>query len=154
MNEPSGWTAIGISIVATIVAVLAVIASHRTSTRGNDLQARMLSLENARERDRRATGQQAKVVAFMAGTGSHERMFFRNEGADTARGINIHLDGKPLAEYQYVIPPDRPIGILGPRAEASVLFSNEMGGPDGVRVLVTWEDASGTPGRWETDLSL
>lgn len=40
-----------------------------------------------------------------------------------------------------------------PRAEAAILVANEMGGPDGIHVMVTWEDATGIPGRWESDLS-
>ncbi len=87
MSEPSAWTAVGISIVAVVASVFAIIASSRASSRSNDLQERLLRLENTRERDRRIAAQRANVVAFMTGLVSNQRLFFRNEGEGTARGI-------------------------------------------------------------------
>jgi hypothetical protein len=154
MSEPSGWTAVGISVVAVMASVFAIIASNRASSRSNDLQERLFRLENARERDRRMTAQRANVVAFVSGSVSNQRLFFRNEGEGTARRIKVSVDGQSLEAYRFVIASDRPITTLGPKAEASVLVANELGGPDGVHVKVTWEDATEIEGRWESDLSL
>ncbi len=153
MSEPSAWTAIGISIVAVVASVFAIIASSRASARSNDLQERLLRLENTRERDRLTAIKRANVVAFMTGSAGNQRLFFRNEGEGTARGIEIRVDEETLEDYPYIIAPDRPITTLGPKAEASVIATNEFGGPDGIHVSITWVDASELPGRWESDLS-
>jgi hypothetical protein len=89
----------------------------------------------------------------MTGLVSNQRLFFRNEGEGTARGIEVLVDGQTLADHHYIIAPDRPITTLGPKAEASVLVANEFGAPDGIHVTVTWDDASEIAGRWESDLS-
>lgn len=153
MSEPSAWTAVGISIVAVVASVFAIIASSRASARSNDLQERLLRLENTRERDRRTAVKRANVVAFMTGSVNNQRLFFRNEGEGTARGIEVRVDGQTLEDYAYIIAPDRPITTLGPKAEASVIVANQFGAPDGIHVTVTWEDASELAGRWESDLS-
>lgn len=153
MSEPSAWTAVGISIVAVVASVFAIIASSRASARGNDLQERLLRLENTRERDRLTAVKRANVVAFMTGSARNRRLCFRNEGEGTARGIEVRVDGQTLEDYAYIIAPGRPITTLGPKAEASVIVANDLGSPDGVNVTVTWQDASDLAGRWESDLT-
>jgi hypothetical protein len=153
MSEPSAWIAVGISIVAVVTSLFAIIVSSRASGRSNDLQERLLRLEHVRERDRRIAGKRASIVAFMAGTASNQRLFFRNEGEGVARGIEIRVDGQTVEDYSYIIAPDRPIATLGSKAEASIIVANQFGAPDGIHVTVTWEDDSEVAGRWESDLS-
>ena len=152
MNQ-LGWWSFAVSIGALAVAVWAVLTSRTTSAAATQVQARLLRLEGARERDRLATARRANIVAFVITADRNTRIYFRNEGEGTARAIQVLMDGRPLSEHDFAVNGDPPPETLSARGEAHCLLAPFMGGPVRARARVTWEDETG-PGEWESDLNL
>ena len=152
--EALPWLSIGISAVALVISAWSIIESRRAATKSNQTQAQMLRLETGRERDRRLSAKQAHVVAFVTGGSTDKRLFIRSQGHATARNVTVLLDGQSLEDHDLTLPPERPISVLGPDAEAAIVLAPHMGSQDGLHVTVTWDDESDERGQWESDLSL
>jgi hypothetical protein len=90
------------AVLSLMVSVGAAILAWSVSNRQNRLQARMLELEEARERDRLAEGSRAELTAAMVRSSHSGRLFITNDGPAGARNIRVTLDGKPIDRHPYI----------------------------------------------------
>jgi hypothetical protein len=146
--------AILISAAALVVSVLSVIASYRVGRAQARVQERLLALEGARERGRLRESRMARLTARVKRYGTDYRLLIANEGHGPARRIRTQIDGRPLSDNPLVLPTQDEITELGPGAEAEYILIVSMGSPDVAIVEITWEDDSGEPGTWRSQLSL
>lgn len=153
-GEPSGWLTLAVSLLAIAASTWAVISAQRSSRSHRQVKERSLSLESARERERRVSALQAALEVFIMADGSCSRLFIRNDGSGKAVGIACTIDGEPLKTSRLLAQGERPPTTLGANAEASVLLLTHESSPPMVSVSITWEDDSQITGRWDSDLTL
>lgn len=151
--------ALAVSIVSGIVTY--IIASRQSDNqkrqnefqeRQNELQERMLALESSRERQRIHQGKRAAVRAEVVRIGHDRRLRLSNEGAAVARNIKVDLDGKLMQEHAWMLRNDDVVSILGPTAEAMNIIVLTQQSPMKAHIRITWDDESGEPGEWESEL--
>jgi hypothetical protein len=143
-----------IGVVALGVSIWSVLRSQKTARRQNRLQERLLKVEQSRERDRVTESQSAKLRAWVDRAGRTERQIVINEGQSEARAVKTLLDGLPIVGHPLVPQGVEEVTHLGPGAHAEYLLAVSMGAPATVQIEVEWEDDTGEPGRWRSQLSL
>ena len=164
-----------IASVSVLIAGLALWRSWRAgraaskATRdANELQERMVALEEAREKDRlTAKGTAiltAKIIAEQIAqrrSGRIDRHLLRveNTGAATAREVTILLDGKPVMEHPAVSSPavqhvnTEEIRVVGPGSHFHYVLALHQNLCPPFEFEATWDDDSGQQGRYATTLT-
>jgi hypothetical protein len=64
------------------------------------------------------------------------------------------MDSQPLDEHRLFVGGQELITRLGPGADARYILAVAMGAPPLVTVQLTWEDDTGRPRTWESQLTL
>lgn len=152
MGDANGWT-----LIFAFWAVVATVYAGWEQRQNNKLQARIVELEEARERDRVASQRRANVTAAYVLDTVHgnRRHLLRiaNAGPGTADSIVGTSDGVRLDINQHVYRA-APLGRLGPGAwQDSVLVVTGNGPPPQFDVEVRWVDESG-PGLVRTQIAV
>jgi hypothetical protein len=142
-----------IAILALMVSIGAALLAWSVSHRQGRLQARMLELEEARERDRLAEGTRAAVTLRMDRERTTGRLCVLNNGPAAARNIRVTLDGKPIHQNALIHEGQEVIDVLGPEAHAEFVVVTWDGMPISFRGEVTWDNPGGNPGAWQSRLS-
>jgi hypothetical protein len=155
-----------LSGIAVLVSVVFGVVSYRTTRQQNAFQERLVNLEHAREQDRVRETRSADVRASIQRDSLHWResrlqgrqpqhwLSIRNEGSVTARKVRVLLDGRPALQHQLIPRGEDEINILGPGAESRYVLAVTLGGPRVLDVRIEWEDDSGEPRRWESQLKV
>jgi hypothetical protein len=139
--------------LALLVSIGAALLAWGVSNRQNKMQARLLELEEARERDRLAEGSRADVTARMVRSSQSGRLYVFNVGPTPARNIRVILDGKPISQHPYIHQGQELIGVLGPGAQKEFIVVTWDGMPTHFHCQVSWENLHGEPGAWESELT-
>lgn len=148
-----GTADIILTAITALIAVWAIVVSRQTASRQTQLQERLLALEGSRERDRRLASTTAKVSAHFEGPTSTRKLVIVNEGPSSARLISVTINGTPLMEHDRIPRGQQVVRNLGPGGRAAYLFSLTMGTPSVYTIAIEWEDDSGRPGSWSSELS-
>lgn len=148
------FAALLISAGSLIVALISAVASYRLTKAQNRLQERLLALEGTRERARIRESRRARLIGRVVRFDTNYRLVVSNEGSGIARRICTSLDGQPITQHPLVPAGQSQATELGPGAEAEYLLAVAMGRPNIVTVSLTWEDDSGEPGAWTSQLTL
>lgn len=134
-----------------LVAIWAILEAKGASRNQDSLTQRIVLIETHRERDRLAAKNRTAVDARF----EPDRLILRNAGAQTAYKVEVFLNGQPRSihiEGDHEKP--QILEILGVGAE----FPYHIVRRDGMRrdftVRVTWRDAEGVPGSWESALHI
>ncbi|CAN5411624.1 hypothetical protein BH09GEM1_BH09GEM1_46030 [soil metagenome] len=77
-----------------------------------------------------------------------------NDGVAQARALNLRIDGIDAQESPHLIGAKEQVRVLGPSATVKYYLLAVFGGPTGWDVSLEWEDDSGVPGRWHSQLTL
>lgn len=143
------------AVVAIGLSLAALLISRHLQGRANDLQARIVTIEEAREADRLADEQKALVVATTYLMGKNLASWgvsLVNNGRAEARDVQVVLDGKPIADWPNNNP--HPPTVLGPTGSFEYLLEPPaFNQPYPTVVEITWTDDSGT-GRWQTAVNV
>jgi len=148
-----------ISIIAVVISAIAIGVSTWTHNRSHKLQASIVALEEAREKDRLAEKQRATLIARIDHEpGSHgmkDLLVIENTGVGGAKNVEVMLDGTPMFEHPSMcLQKDSKFGEVGPTSAARfLLFTADQLRPPN-RITITWEDDSGEPGKYNTTLTL
>ena len=154
-----------VGILALLVSIVSAIATWRTNSRQNQHQERLVNLETAREQDRQRLARSAEVRASIGRGEQHfrERMVgrspqywlvIRNDGMTLARSVRVLLDGKPAIEHALIPGGEEEITTIGPGTEYRYILAVSHQSPRVVDVLIQWDDDSGEPRRWESQLKV
>lgn len=162
-----------ISLIALLVSVVSVVLAWKTSRsqhqlqlRDTDLQERLVGLETAREEERLKVSRSAQLTASIVRekenwTAVHVRaartdywLRIANEGRAAARNIRVLLDEKPALEHELTLRGEDEITNLGPGADARYHLAVTMGSPRVVQVSLSWDNESGDPGLWMSQLKI
>jgi hypothetical protein len=142
-----------ISLLAFVGSICATIISYRVGARQNQLQERLLSFEATRERDRLTASRSASLRSWIEG-GRDYKLIIINEGSSEARSIRTSIDGEPVLSHRLVPRGVAEITKLGPGATISYLLAVTMGTNPVISVSLSWQDDSGEPGQWSSQLNL
>ena len=149
------WPSIALGVAALAVSAWAVIESRRTSKSQRLLQERLFTLESARERDRVLHAKRAQLEAAIVHLGSDYRLVVQNSGEAEARAVKVLVDDKSLAESGAVLlSKDEEVTLFGPGVQVRYIMPIVMGSPMRYDVQLEWEDDSGQPGRWRSQLRI
>jgi len=143
-----------ISIIATVISAIAIVVSIWTHNRNHKLQARIVALEEAREKDRLAEKQKAYLTAQMTeNMDGRPVLRILNNGFAKARNIKVVLDNKPVLEHNSILNNQEEICQVGPQSSFQYLLfvCDQLYPPSEVKI--TWEDDSGEPGKYSTTLT-
>ncbi len=153
-----------ISIIAAVISAIAIGVSIWTHNRNHKLQARIVALEEAREKDRLAEKKKANLTAniekevLISRNGRKQTnqhfLYIENSGNSEARNIKVNLDGKPLLEHSTILKNTEEITQVGPNSDFRYLLVLSMQGRPPSSIEITWEDDSGEPGKYSTTLTL
>jgi hypothetical protein len=140
-------------VLSLVISVGAAILAWSVSNRQNRLQARMLELEEARERDRLAEGSRAQVSAMMRRSSGSGRLYIDNSGPAAARNIRVTLDDKPIDKHPYIHEGQELIAVLGPGAHSEFIVKTHDAMPTAFHCQIAWDNPNGDRGFWESELS-
>ncbi len=144
-----------ISIIAAVISAIAIGVSIWTHNRNHKLQARIVALEEAREKDRLAEKNKANLAAQIAQNRDGRPVLrILNNGFAEARNIKVVLDNKPVLEHDGIFKNQKEICQVGPQSSFQYLqfLCDQLDPPNEVKI--TWEDDSGEPGEYSTTLTL
>ena len=153
-----------ISIIAAVISAIAIVVSIWTHNRNHKLQARIVALEEAREKDRLAEKNKANLTAEITTKESPRSGSIRidrkcylkieNKGLSEARKIELVLDDKAVMEHPAILKTQSEIKQVGP--ESSFRYELAVTGSPNVpsHAEMTWEDDSAEPGEYSTTLTL
>lgn len=141
------------SFGAFAAAVFGVVVSRDANQRSHDTQKKLLDLEKARENDRIADRGRAEVRARFVPHGNGRRLQFYNEGQGIARNVRITVSGKPMAEDNRLADRSGGFETIGPGGTAMVIATSTLQAEPLFQLCITWDDESGRPGIWESDLN-
>lgn len=130
------WLSILIAGGALIVAVIALVKSASAQREANDLQSRIVRIEERRERDRLNHASCADLRSEVAGSS----LCLINKGKAEARNIRLSIEseGEPPALESSVVP------LLGPMSAPVDLPLVRKEGADREFILkITWDDDFG-----------
>lgn len=77
-----------------------------------------------------------------------------NEGSSQARAVSVMVNDVAVEESASLIGVDKALRILGPGAHVAYRLLVYMGSETNFHVRIEWEDDSGEPGQWSSDLAL
>lgn len=158
LADPAFWGIVSAvsAFLAVPIAVLALLSSHRTARR-------MVEIEEARDL---SADRQASKAALVT---DWEPLYYQsnpgpvpygycltvaNQGVGPARRIYVAIDGEDVTDKAKAPrDPDGKVSRLDPDALFKITIDrmNYFGYPK-YRVRVEWEDGSGEPGLYESDL--
>ena len=141
-------------VLTTALSVWAIFSSRRSARLDRQVQKLLASVAQSQERDRIAESRRAALTAYSEPSGSCTRLYLENDGAATARAIEVLVNGQPLQTDRLLARGETVPETIGSHATSSVLLMTLESSPLSVRLVVTWEDDSGERGLWETDLPL
>ena len=130
-----------VSVVALAVSIWAILTSRRANKRSQKAQARLLALEESRERDRVLHGRQARVRASMErGNGGWE-VIIVNDADAAARNLELIMDDKPLFEHpalgrKGLSPP----ALIGAQGSISYPLATTGSCKPPFRLKIRWEE--------------
>ena len=158
MSQVAAWVsaiAAVVSIGAAIWATLKGAKAHRDSL---SIQAKLVAIEQSREDDRLAEQRNATLRAELVGEhngrGSKSyRLRITNHGRAEARNVDVTMDGKPIMEHRAVPRNLSEIRQVGPGAYFQYVLALSFSCSPPFEIEITWQDDSGTPGRFRTTLS-
>ena len=143
-----------LSVAAILVSIATAIAAYRQGSHQGKIQGRLLALEQGRERDRRLEASSARIQAAVHHSGSNYRLHLVNTGSSEARMISTRVDGTPILNHDLVPQGMKEIRRLGSGASADYPLAVHMAVEPRIEVSIEWEDSSGNPGSWSSELSL
>lgn len=82
------------------------------------------------------------------------RLQITNTGRADALDVQVQIDGTPIEKHQLFRRASERISVIGPDASIEVLMMTFDGMPDSYLVELDWENASGGPGRWRSQVTL
>jgi len=149
-----------IALIAVVIAALALYNSWRTGKQSNDIQRRLVQIEQTRDHDRAIQSLKAALRPKLHSTQNINRrskdyqLVIENSGQGTARNVKAFLDGKPLLEHPALPGGMQEVSLIGSGSGISYPLFIAMGGPrPPFEFMVTWDDDSGEPGRYSTTLT-
>ena len=153
-----------ISMIAVVISAIAIGVSIWTHNRNHKLQARIVALEEAREKDRLAEKNKANLTAKITKeelrrSSTHRiswqyHLVVENKGLGQARSIDLRLDGMTVHEHHCVVKPVEEKGFLGPSSSFRYLLAFSSNAPHPSRVDITWRDDSDDEGVYRSPLTV
>jgi hypothetical protein len=144
-----------LGVAALTVSGWAVIESRRTASAQTRLQERLLTLESARERDRLLDARRAQLRAEITHAGLDYRLVVRNVGNAEARAVRVYVDDRPLSDHAIIVlSQDEEVSIFGPGVDVRYIMRIAIGSSRRYDVRIEWEDDSGEPGLWRSQLRI
>lgn len=147
-----------VSLAALGVAIWAHVRTSRISRESNDLQARLVALEEAREADRRAAQERAELTPHLEkrpGRSGRLRdmLVISNRGAAAAKDVHVTLDETPIDEHGAVMCDALPVPVIGPGADSAFVVAIDRDHAPPFHVRVMWSDGVGEERSYETTLT-
>jgi len=139
MGDLASWAGLGIAVGSLIVAVMALVKSSRAQGKANDLQERLVKIEEQREQDRQEKAKKASLRAYLKAEKGHIlSLNIINEGEAEAENIRVEIEGKTLIEHPNYLK-DIPLpDSVGPHSTISCFLDSKLSlNP---LIKITWDD--------------
>ncbi len=133
-----------ISIIAAVISAIAIGVSIWTHNRNHKLQARIVALEEVREKDRLAEKNKANLTAQIL-RDERGRLVLRieNKGFGEARAIRAWLDGQPIFDHPSIVKNQEEVFIVGPQSYFQYILGISSQTPRPSGIAIAWADDSG-----------
>jgi hypothetical protein len=122
--------------------------ANRHAAEANKLSQRLLKMEEDRDQEAKRRNSKASVTVTLKGNCLH----LTNEGPAAARSIALKLDGYLLGEHPNIGARDTSLDDLDPGGTQIIGASQTLGSSPIQFAEITWQDASGDTGSWNTQL--
>jgi archaellum component FlaG (FlaF/FlaG flagellin family) len=130
-----------ISIISLIMAIIAVWISYSTQNKANEIQQRLVHIEEQREYDRKIKSRQANLRAELRKDERAYKLYLINSGEAEARNIRIKIDGEPLEQHCAFVKGQSIPSYIGHNSEISCLMAFYFGCySSSFEVEVKWDD--------------
>jgi len=139
-----------ISAIALIVSGMAAFYSFKQGRRSNQLQERIVDIEEQREKERLAKENKADLRASFkyenlldeGQVASH--IVVRNEGKIKAENIRLYVDGDPVTQHKYMMQShSHKLSPILPDKEYKSVISVEENEPESCEIKLLWDDETG-----------
>ena len=152
MCDYASWAGIVVGLGSLAVSIIAVVKSSRAQHEANDVNRRLVEIEEKREQDRLAGSTRAELRAELRITARNTtRLYVINYGLAEARNVTVTLDKKPLAKHE--AGGDELASTIGPKSEVSCILMTHMMCAPPFGIEITWEDDSGEPRSYSSTLT-
>jgi len=129
-----------ISIASLILSIVAVSWNIKLQRESNDLQKRIVLIEEEREYERKVKSRQADLRAQLRKEESKYKLYIINLGQVEARNIRIKINGEPLEQHCTFVKGQFIPSYIGPGSKMSFLmaFSYDFHPP--FEIELKWDD--------------
>ncbi len=138
---------------AILISVCALVMEARGRREANRLQARIVVLEEARQRDAEKRALRAELTVARQTSAAPTRssqLVIRNDGQAAARDIALFFDGHPCREHPCGAMMREMPEVIGPGCEAKLLLCETLGVASPRVVRLSWRDESNATRTMET----
>lgn len=147
-----------LSIIAVIISAMVAVYTYLQGRKSNQLQERIVQLEEQREQDKQVAANQADVKAeIVQKPTNHGKLSkkFRiyNSGESQARNIRVWIDDEPVYDVGFIHIDEPFIEILAPGSHVDFITSFSNDTPLNWKTTILWDDDSGKDRKFETMLS-
>jgi hypothetical protein len=143
---------IGVVIAAgsLIVAIIALLKSLGAQKEANEVQRRLVGIEEKREIDREGQARKAVLRPSLRKTDKASyRLQIANDGMEEARNVRVLLDGQPSSKHCTAVGGDTIPALIGPNSTVSCLLAVHMQCAPPFDIEISWEDDSGDAGSFK-----
>ena len=139
------WLSANAPVISTIIAAISLLVAGWAAWRSREFNDRLLSIEEARERDRIAKRASAELRAQISPLSAGQaEITIENRGSAPARNIKVFIDGKPPSKDGRVFRgPGDVIDVLAQQAHLTYGTATSMGDPLDFKLRMDWDDEAG-----------
>lgn len=145
---------------ALLVSVVALLYAQKSQRKAHELDERMLAIEEGRDLEKRKASLMAQIATkHTPPLSKHDRgiiqyhLVIENKGEAEASDIEVTLDGSPCRAHPCIAKRSEVPNVLGPRTPFPIVLVPTATNPFPKRISIKWNDASETPGSYESDLA-
>jgi len=140
MSNFVSWGSLLVSFCSLVVSIIALWKSSRAQDEANELQRKLVCIEEQREYDRKAELLQANLYAELIKINRSYRLCLVNSGKAEARNIRIKLDGVPLDNHCAAVKGISIPSYIGPNSEVSFPLAISLDCSPPFEIEVKWDD--------------
>lgn len=147
-----------ISCFALLVSIIVVVYSFIQGRKSNQLQERIVNIEEQREKEKKEEKIKAEVkaeVVYRKTAKGKQASKFRvyNQGAGAAQNVKIFIDDKPVKECDFVLADQNEYEIIAAGSEVKIPVATSKDSPSNWKTVIHWDDKTGTDNEFETILT-
>ncbi len=151
-----------ISAIALIVSIIVAIYSYFQGSKSNQLQERIVEIEEQREQERLNKENRADLQPYFRYISRKDspvkiarQIIIKNLGKQEAQNIRMYVDGDPLSMHRNIFcRPDYKLTPIRPGSDQKWRIEVDEESPEVCEIKLKWDDETGSDHEFNDKLLL